>query len=140
MGQGANLTVNNFSAYVIKMEVVRKHCIYPQTTDPNGPSGIDVFNAKLGASGGTLSGYIENKNSSTGGDLCATDTGYFELSFTVMRDNAPDPRYVPSFVTIAIKHSHFELGEGNKDGAVKVDVAIIDGSKDMITIGLKDNV
>jgi hypothetical protein len=140
MGQGANMTVTNSSPFVIKMEVVRKHCIYPQTPDPKGPSGIDAFNAKLDAGGGSKSGYIENKNISSGGDFCGTDTGYFELSFTVMRDNTPDPRYTPTCTTIAIKGAHFELGDHNENGAVKVDNSFLNGDPDTISIGLKDNV
>jgi hypothetical protein len=139
MGQGANMTVNNFSPYVLQVEVVEKHCIYPQSAGGNGAPGIDAFNVTLDARGGTKSGYIENKNTSTGGDLCATDTGYFRLSFTVMNGDAPDPRFKPALVTIAIQGAHFEKGDQNSDGAVKVEVSILDGKQDTISIGLKDN-
>lgn len=72
MGQGANMTLNNFSPYTLQVAVVRKHCIFPQTGHDR--TGIDAFNTTLAASGGTITGVIENKSSSTGGDLCATDT------------------------------------------------------------------
>lgn len=139
MGQGANMTVNNFSPYDIQVAVVRKHCIYPQSSGGNGAPGIDAFNTRLTPAGGTFSGYIEDKNTSTGGDLCATDTGYFELSFTVMKGDTPDPRYRPSAVTLAIPHDHFVKGDTNSDGAVKVELSILDGKQDTISIGLKDN-
>ncbi|XXX72557.1 hypothetical protein WMF30_33400 [Sorangium sp. So ce134] len=140
MGQGANMTINNFSPYDLQVAVVRKHCIYPQSPNGDGSPGIDAFNRRLAPRGGTFSGYIEDKNTSTGGDLCATDTGYFELSFTVMRGDTPDPRYRPSAVTVMIPHQHFQKGDPNSDGAVKVDLAVLDGKQDVITIGLKDNV
>jgi hypothetical protein len=139
MGQGANMTVNNFSPYVVKVAVVNKHCIYPQSSGGYGAPGIDAFNVTLDASGGTVAGYIEDKNSSTGGDLCATDTGYFRLSFTVMKGDTPDPRFTPSLVTIAIKSAHFVKGDKNEDGALKVGVDILDGKQDTISIGLRDN-
>jgi hypothetical protein len=140
MGHGANMTVNNFSPYLLKSEVVRKHCIYPQTDNGGGSPGIDKFNATLQPRGGTVSGYIENKDNSSGGDLCATDTGYFELRFTVMRGDIPDPRYVPSNVTVAIPHQHFGKGEGNSNGAVSIDLTVLDGKQDTVTVDLKDNV
>ncbi|MDC0683889.1 MULTISPECIES: hypothetical protein [Sorangium] len=139
MGQGANMTVNNFSPYDIQVAVVRKHCIYPQSPNGYGAPGIDAFNVRL-PHGESHGGYIEDKNTSTGGDLCATDTGYFELSFTVMRGDVPDPRYTLSTTTIAIPHDHFQQGDGHKDGAVKVDLIFLPGKQDSITIGLKDNV
>lgn len=139
MGQGANMTINNFSPYVVKVEVVDKHCIYPQTSGGAGAPGIDAFNVTLDASGGTATGYIENKNSSTGGDLCATDTGYFRLSFTVMNGDTPDPRFTPALATVAIRHSHFEKGEGNKDGAIAVELKFQEGKQDTITVNLRDN-
>ncbi|MGK3968174.1 hypothetical protein WMF38_28905 [Sorangium sp. So ce118] len=140
MGHGANMTINNFSPFDLQVAVVRKHCIFPQSQGGNGAPGIDAFNRRL-AHGESTGGYIENKNTSTGGDLCATDTGYFELSFTVVRkDGTPDPRYTPSALTVAIPHQHFEKGDTNRDGAVKVDLTILDGQQDVITIGLKDNV
>lgn len=137
MGQGANMTLNNFSPYALQVAVVRKHCIFPQTGHDG--TGIDAFNTTLAASGGTITGVIENKSSSTGGDLCATDTGYFELRFTVLRGDAPDPRYTPSSVTIAIPHAHFQLGDLHNNGAVLVDPSFVNGSPDLISIGLKDN-
>ncbi|WP_437956337.1 hypothetical protein WME76_33560 [Sorangium sp. So ce119] len=138
MGHGANMTINNFSQYDIQVEVVRKHCIYPQSTGGAGAPGIDAFNVRL-PQGETRAGYIENKNTSTGGDLCATDTGYFELSFTVMRGDAPDPRYRPSSATIAIPHDHFQ-GDQKSQGAVKVDLTFLPGTQDTISVGLRDNV
>lgn len=132
------MTVNNFSPYDIQVAVTRKHCIYPQSPGGNGAPGIDAFNKRL-AHGESLGGYIEDKNTSTGGDLCATDTGYFELSFTVMKGDTPDPRYKPSCLTVAIKHDHFEKGDQNSDGAVAVDLTVLPGKQDTITIGLRDN-
>ena len=137
MGHSANMTLNNFSPYALQVAVVHRHCIYPQTGHDG--TGIDAFNTTLAASGGTFSGKIENKNNSSGGDLCATDTGYFELSFTVLRGEAPDPRYAPSCVTIAIPHAHFQRGEGSSDRAVVLDAKFTDGSPDTITIDIRDN-
>jgi hypothetical protein len=139
MGQGANMTVSNFSSYALQMEVVRKHCIYPQSPGGYGAPGIDAFNVRLDQGTPRVTGYIENKNTSTGGDLCATDTGYFQLSFTVMKGDTPDPRFVPSTVTVAIRSKHFEKGEGGSDGAVKVDLSFTAGDQDTIQIDLKDN-
>ncbi|WP_437668996.1 hypothetical protein [Sorangium sp. So ce131] len=140
MGHGANMTINNFSPYNLQVAVVRKHCIYPQGSGGAGAPGIDAFNKRLTPAEPTFSGYIENKNTSTGGDLCATDTGYFELSFTVMRGDTPDPRYTPSSMTIAIPHDHFQKGDNNSNGAVKVELSILNGTQDTISVGLKDNV
>ena len=132
------MTLNNFSPYDLQVAVVRKHCIYPQTPNGGGSPGIDAFDVRLRPSGGTISGYIENKSSSSGGDLCATDTGYFELSFTVMRGDSPDPRFTVSSTTIAIPHKHFQKGD-TTDGAVLLDISILESDKDTITIGLRDN-
>jgi hypothetical protein len=138
MGHSANMTINNFSPYDIQVAVVRKHCIYPQT--PDGPTGIDAFNTRLTPQMPSVSGNIENKSNSSGGDLCATDTGYFELSFTAMKGEVPDPRFKPSALTVAIPHEHFEKGDTNSNGVVKVGLTIKGGDSDVITIALQDNV
>lgn len=113
MGQGANMTISNGSSYDIQVAVVRKHCIYPQWPGGDGAPGIDAFNTRLAPNASTPTGFIEDKNTSSGGDLCATDTGYFELSFTVMKGDTPDPRYKPSALTVAIPHDHFVKGDIN---------------------------
>ncbi len=86
MGVGAFVSIHNLSSRPLTVEYARFNCMYQ-----NGNEGSD-----FGPISGSLPPnsilpvdksrqYIESKNSSSGGDICATDPSIFTMRF-----NAPN--------------------------------------------------
>jgi hypothetical protein len=119
MGQGANITVNNFSSFDIKVDVKQAEYV-------KGSAGL---NLNLGPRSGSKPHYIEYDGITSDGELT--------LRFTVMKDGEPDPRFTASTASIKLTGKHWERGDDNANGAVTVDMNIQAWQQDLVTIGLK---
>jgi hypothetical protein len=122
MGQGANITISNFSPHVLNIAVTQSD----YTTVSTGLAGI------MHSRSGLRPVYIEG----TG----VTSESHLTLSLTVMKPSSaggyePDPSHAVSHARMQLTGSHWEPGQ-QTNGALIVNLEIASWTQDVITIFL----
>lgn len=119
MGQGANITVNNFSRFRIRVDVASHDYV----------EGFAKFNGVIVESASGMNPkYIEYDG--------ITSDGGLKLKFSVVDgEGNPDPQYVASTASIKLPGKHWQAGDIGA-GAVQVEMDVQSWQQDLITIGL----
>lgn len=122
MGQGANITVCNFSSHILDVDVEQHDYV----------SGTEALDTTLQPSTGLMPVYIEG----TG----ITSNSYVTLKLTVMKEDAagkyvPDDRYTKSYARVQLTGSHWSAGD-QTNGAIAVDLGVKDFKQDVLTLFL----
>lgn len=120
MGQGATITVCNFSSHILGIAVDQHDYV----------SGTEGLATTLQPSSGLMPVYIEG----TG----ITSNSYVTLKLTVMKQGdggnyVPDDRYTKSYARVQLTGKHWDAGD-QTNGAVAVDLGIKDFTQDVITL------
>jgi hypothetical protein len=125
MGQGANITISNFSPHVLKIAVTQSDYIREV------PAGLDQTLMKPKT--GLRPFYIEANG--------ITSNSYFNLSLTVMKPNGtggyqPDAGYAVSTARMELTGDNWAAGQ-QTNGALTVGLEVVEFTQDLITIFLE---